>query len=83
MPTHKDLEFAVDDASGRERVFKTFGEACGFAVALAACTGQDVNVDVLCWSEDAATAFGIDDYDHEASVTERIVIKADATGKVP
>lgn len=32
----KDLEFAVDDASGNERIFDTFDEAAGFAVAIAA-----------------------------------------------
>ena len=86
---HKDLEFAVDDANGEERIFKDFDEAAGFAVSIAATGREDVYIDVLAWSRGAAKAWGGDDaaeqYDEdpEASVFERIEIKADILGRVP
>ena len=90
-PEFTDLEFAVDDASGKEQIFRTFGEACGLAVGLL-CTGQrssPVYVDVLAWSEDAARLWrgdhGVDEYrdDPDASVFERIEIKAWSHGMIP
>jgi hypothetical protein len=83
-----DVEFSVDDARGRERIFKTFDEAAGFAVSMAASNGSTVNLDVLIWSPAGARAYGGDDAveqyfeDPEASVFERIKIKADAVGRV-
>ncbi len=80
------VEFAVDDAGGEERVFKTFGEAAGFAVSIAASNGQTVNLDVLVFSPQGARAYGGDDAvdqyneDPEASVFERIEIRADVVG---
>lgn len=86
--THPQVDFAVDDASGRERIFKTFDEAAGFAVSLAASRGQAWNLDVLVYGRAGARWLGGDDavavYDEdpEASVHERIVIRADARGRV-
>jgi len=85
---HPDVEFAVDDASGNERVFKSFDEAAGFAVSLAA-SGRDTNLDVLIWSEKGARAYGGDDAveqyreDPEASVFERLEIRVNPVGRVP
>ena len=85
---HKDVEFSVDDASGKERIFTSFDEACGFAVALAAGDGRPRNVDVLIHSVAGALAWG-GDYaaeqyleDPDASVSDRIVIRADHQGRV-
>lgn len=84
---HKDVEFAVNDASGQERIFKTFDEAAGFAVSLAS-SGRTVDLDVLVWSRAGAKWFmgddGVASYDEdpEASVFERIEIKADAQGRI-
>ena len=50
--THPQLEFAVDDCSGKERIFKLFDEAAGFAVSVAASGKPDVSIDVLCWKWD-------------------------------
>jgi len=58
---HKDVEFAVDDASGNERVFKTTDEAAGFAVSLALSDGRPHNIDVLVWSAAGAKWYGGDD----------------------
>ena len=86
--THKDLDFAVDDASNNQRVFKKFDDACGLAVALAASDGAEHNVDVLAWSVTAARIWGgdeaVDSYreDPEASVLERIAIRAESKGRV-
>jgi len=86
---HKDLEFAVSIAGKLEsKHFRSFDKACGHAVSLAASRGEDVVVDVLTWSRSAAAAWGGDeaaevyDEDPEASVHERIVVRADAKGRV-
>jgi hypothetical protein len=87
--THKDVEFAVDDASGNERIFKTPDEAAGFAVTLALSDGRPHNIDVLIWSRWGAKWYGGDDAvtqfeeDHEASVFERIEVRADSHGMIP
>ena len=85
---HKDLEFAVDDRGGRQQTFKTFAEACAFAVTVGASHGEEVNIDVLCWSKAAARAWmgdaGVEQYneDPEASVSDRITIKVEHVGRV-
>jgi hypothetical protein len=81
---HKDVEYAVDDASGHQRVFKTFDEAAGFAVSLAASSGR-VSLDVLCWSKAGAKAVGLEeeyDEDPDASVTSRLEISVNHVGRV-
>lgn len=86
---HRDVEFAVDDASGHERIFHSPDEAAGFAVAMCLSDGREHNLDVLVCSEAGARAYqgddGADEYleDPEASVFERIVIRADSQGRVP
>ncbi len=85
---HKDLEFQLEDAGGNTRTFKNFDEACGLAVSIAASNGKEVELNVLAWSKAAAKAwagdYGVEVYeeDPEASVHERIVIKADAQGRI-
>lgn len=86
--THKDLDYAVDDASGKERIFKTFDEAAGFAVAMALSGKDRVNLDVLIWSKWGAKFYGGDDAferykeDPEASVFERFEISVNNVGRV-
>ena len=87
--THKDVEYAVDDASGRQRIFKSSNEAAGFAISLAMSHGMPVNLDVLVhspagarWyrgSSDGVTAY---EEDPDASVFERIVVSAESIGHV-
>ena len=84
-----NLEYAVNDASGTQRIFKTFGKAAELAVAMSASHGgTPVNVDVLCWTRGAAVAYGGDvsgeiyDEDPEASVHDRIVIRAESQGRI-
>jgi hypothetical protein len=85
----KDVEFAVDDKSGRQRTFKSFDKAAGFAVSLAASDGEPHDVDVLVWSLAGARAFAGDDgvgqyeEDPDASVFERITVRAEAKGRIP
>lgn len=87
--THRDVEFAVEDASEKERIFKTFDSAAGFAVAIAASTGRKVPINVLIYSKSGARWWGGDEavelylLDPEASVSERIVVSADSEGRVP
>lgn len=79
----KNLEFHVGD-----RVFNTWPEACGQAAGEAASHGGVVNIDVVVWDEEAARAWGGDDAveryneDPEASVFERIEIRANSLGRV-
>jgi hypothetical protein len=86
--SHKDVEFAVDDASGKERIFKTFDEAAGFAVAIGVSRGERVDLDVLVYSKAGARWVGGDDAveqyeeDPEASVFERYEIKVNSAGRV-
>ena len=87
--THKDVEYAVDDASGAQRTFKTFDEAAGFAVAIALSGRDNVSIDVLIWSKSGARFYGGDEgveqynEDPEASVFERFEIRVNAVGRVP
>ncbi|KKK92193.1 hypothetical protein LCGC14_2705390 [marine sediment metagenome] len=86
--THKDVEYAVDDTHGQQRTFKTFDEAAGFAVAIAAMGHPDVNLDVLIWSKAGARFYGGDEAiehyneDPEASVFERLEIRVNFVGRV-
>lgn len=86
--THPQVEYAVDDASGKQRTFKTFDEAAGFAVAVAISSGDNVNLDVLIWNKSGAKFYGGDDAieqyneDPEASVFERFEIRVNAVGRV-
>lgn len=81
---HKDVEFHVGRA-----IFKRGDEAAGLAVALAMSDGRPHFIDVVVYSRAGARAYGGDDgvtiYDEdpEASVFERIEVKADSKGRVP
>ena len=85
---HKDVEFAVDDASGHERTFRTFDEAAGFAVMVAASGKSNVAIDVLIWSRAGARWWGGDDAveqyndDPDASVSHRFEIKVNDYGRI-
>ena len=85
---HKDLEYQLEDAGGATRTFKSFEDACALAVSVAASDGRPVNLDVLCWSRAAARVYGGDagaeiyDEDPEASVFDRIVIRAESQGRI-
>lgn len=87
-PIHADVEFAVDDASGNERIFKDGKEAGAFAMQVAIARGE-ANLDVLVWSEQGARAYGGEDAveryneDPEASVFERYEVKVNFVGSVP
>ena len=87
--THSDVEYAVDDASGKQRTFKSSNEAAGFAVSIAMSHGKPVNLDVLVHSPAGARWYrgssdGVAEYeeDPEASVFDRIVVSAESIGRV-
>ena len=90
MPqVHKDVEYAVDDCSGNERVFRSPEEASAFAISCALARGETVNIDVLVWSREGAVAYrgsvdGGEEYDEDpdASVFDRIEIKVNSVGRV-
>ena len=80
---HDDVEFAVDDCSGKERIFKDGAEAQAFAMSVAMSRGE-ATLDVLVWSVEGARAYGgsdaVDAYreDPEASVFERYEVRSTA-----
>ena len=84
---HKDVEYAVEDGSGKERVFKTFDEAAAFALGMAISRGES-NLDVLIHSTWGAKFYGGDDAvtqykeDPEASVFERFEIRVNNVGRI-
>jgi len=84
----KDVEYVVS-AYGRESDFSDANQAAGRALDLALLTGKDVHFDVLVYSEAGARAYGGDDAveryleDPDASVFERIVVKAESLGSIP
>ena len=86
--SHDDVEYAVSDENGEERVFHTFDVAASLALSVAVTRGEAV-LDVLIWSEEGAKAYGGDDAveryleDPDASVFERFEIKVNAVGRVP
>lgn len=87
--THKDVEYMVDDASGKPRYFKSSNEAAGFAISIAMSRGQPAHIDVLVHSPAGARWYrgssdGVDEYneDPDASVFDRIIVNAESTGRV-
>lgn len=88
--THKDVEFQVSPARSTDIIgtYKTFDEAAGVAVARSASTGEKVEINVLIYSKAGARWYGGDhaleeyDADPDASVHDRIVVKAESTGRV-
>jgi hypothetical protein len=88
--THKDVEYHVGGEginSSPVKIFKSFDEAAGMALAQAASRGETI-LDVVIWSRAGAKFYGGDyaveqyDEDPEASVFERIEIRANAVGRV-
>lgn len=85
---HKDVDFAVDDAAGHQRIFKTWDEAAAFAMSIAASRGESA-IDVLVYSDAGARFVGGDDAveeyneDPDASVFRRYEINVNHVGRVP
>ena len=85
---HKDVDFAVNDAGGHQRIFRTWDEAAGFAMSIAASRGESA-IDVLVYSEAGAKFVGgsdaVEEYreDPDASVFERFEIKVNSVGREP
>jgi hypothetical protein len=84
-----DLEFHVEDAGGHTQIFETGDEAAGLAVSLCMGDGEPHYIDVVTWTRAAAVKYAgsdggdIYDEDPEASVFERIEVKARSFGTVP
>jgi hypothetical protein len=89
--THKDVEFAVEFAGprgGQEKMHRSFEEAAGTAIAMAASTGQEVYLDVLIYSKAGARWWGGDtavemyEEDPEASISQRVIVRAEDEGRI-
>lgn len=87
--THDDVDFTVKGAgqAGGDIYYKTFDEAAARATVEALSTGEST-IDILVWSRRGARWLGGDDaaeeYDEdpEASVFERIELKANVVGRI-
>jgi len=84
-----DLEFHVQSSEGSAtKIFSNFDKASGYAVARCCSTGVPVYIDVVTFTRAAANRWGgeygleVYDSDPEASVHDRIVIKAESQGHV-
>lgn len=89
-----NLEFHVSEEGSRAagstntKIFASFDKAAGHAVALSVARGAPMVIDVVTWTRAAARKWGGDDAvevfddDPDASVHERVVVRADAQGKV-
>ena len=86
--SHPQVGFHVDDAAGKERIFRTWDEAAGFAVVMASSGKEDVYLDVVIWTESGARWWagdhGVEQFreDPDASVSERYKIKVEDQGRV-
>lgn len=86
--THKDVEFSVNTYDGKEKIFRSFDEAAGFVVVMAVSDGKWHNINVLISSRSGANWWGGDDAveeydaDPDASVSDRIVVKAESHGRI-
>ena len=84
----KDLEFHVDYPNGTSLDTPSFDKAASTAVSIACSIGQPVSIDVLTYSRAAAQHWGgsegakIYDEDPDASVHDRIVIRAESLGRI-
>jgi hypothetical protein len=88
-PKHDDVQYAVSSKHDMsELVYDTFDEAAADAVEKAISLGESY-LDVLVYSVEGAWFLGdnaaVDQYneDREASVFERIELKANVVGRVP
>lgn len=86
--SHKDVDFHVSDGSGRDLRYDTMEDAAATAIALAVSHGMPVTIDVVVHSASGARwlsgDYGVEVYseDPEASVFERIVVRADSQGRI-
>lgn len=78
------VEFHVQHSrGGASKYILDWNEAVTRAAEMSIQQGGKVYVDVLAHTPSGARAFGIDDFDPEASVSRRYVISADDLGVVP
>lgn len=85
----KDLEFHVSPKGSFDtNIHKSFEKAAADAVRQCISSGITMHIDVVAWSKAAAKAwngdYGVEVYeeDPEASVHDRIVIKAESLGRI-
>ena len=87
--SHLDVEFQVTGPGGRDVVFHTFDEAAAFAVRTSVGDGTWTGIYVVVRSEAGARWYGgelaVEQYrsDPEASVFEKLNVKAVSEGMIP
>lgn len=88
--THKDVEYHIDEIGGGTFITHSFDKASAYAVRQSIDLGEKwTNVDVVVWSEAGAKWWGGDEgvrryhEDPEASVFDRLVVKAQSQGMIP
>lgn len=86
--SHKDVEFMVESKNRPAMYFKTAEEASANVIARAISDGEPHTIDVLVSSKAGARWYGGDyaveiyEEDPEASVHERIIVRAESVGHV-
>lgn len=87
--SHRDVRFHVSAAGETDmEIYQTFDEAAGMAVVQAMSEGKKVHIDIVVWSKAGARWLygddGVEQYeeDPEASVFERIEVKANILGRI-
>ena len=85
----KDLEFHVGQEGIHDaQIFSSFDKAAAHAVSLACSHGRPMMIDVVTWTKAAARAWqgdsGVEVYneDPDASIHERIVVRAETLGRI-
>lgn len=85
---HKDVEFVVLGANGKEVYYRSFDEAAAAVVASALTHGTWTNLSVLVHSEAGARWWngeaGVEAYrsDPDASVFDQLVVKVNSGGMI-
>lgn len=89
MPKSSNLEFHVSpEGSFDTKIFTNIKEACLHAISMGVSHGQTMHINVIAWTKAAARKWagdhGVEVYneDPEASVHERIVVKAESLGRI-
>jgi len=87
---HKDVEFHIERPDGGfgSHTFHKFEHAAVSAIAQSASSGKPITIDVVVYSRAGANAWqgphGVEVYneDPDASVHERIIVRAESLGRI-
>lgn len=79
------VDYIVSQDKWESEALDSFDKAAGLAIVRAMSNGQDVIIDALCYSQEDADSIGEGESyaeDPDASVTARLIIKAENIGRI-